>query len=133
MFYNIGMRSSCSFKKNQLSSLANTHSMVFKSYLQKDYDRNHQSSLDAYNLTISSSCVDGKLPGCITPCSAHFSCTPTCHSPHCVQNSHDAPPPMIPHGKCVTLLNNCLIFYLTAKPMCHIIQKPPIHIHPKIF
>ena len=49
---------------------------------QENYDRNHQSSPDAYNLVISHSC--GKSPRCTTPCSTWFSCTPACHSPCCV-------------------------------------------------
>ena len=35
---NIGMRSSCSFKKNQPSPIANPNGIVFISYLQKNYD-----------------------------------------------------------------------------------------------
>ena len=81
-FPNVGMRSGCSFKKNQPSPIANANGMVFSSYLEKNYDRNCQSSPDAYNLRISQNY--GKLPVCTTPSSAHFSHTPTHHSPHCV-------------------------------------------------
>ena len=93
------MRSSCSFKKNQPSPMANANGMVFNSYLRKNYDRNCQSSPDSYNLMISCSC--GKLPGCTTPYSAHSSCTHMHHFPHCV------PKPLWHHSSLASMWKMC--------------------------
>ena len=118
------MRSSCSFKKNQPSPMANANGMVFNSYLRKNYDRNCQSSPDSYILMISCSC--GKLPGCTTPYSAHSSCTHMHHFPHCVPN------PLWHHSSLASMwkMSNCAIF---LKHLYNIIAKPPMHGHPNIF
>ena len=45
-FPKLGMRSSHSYKKNQLSPMANANGTVVDSYLKKNYDRNCQFSPD---------------------------------------------------------------------------------------
>ena len=40
---------------------------------------------------------------------------------------------MLPCGICATLLSNHMIFCLPSKSMCHVIWKPTMHSHPKIF
>ena len=55
-------------------------------------------------------------------------------TPHNVcQNHCNTAPPMLPCGECTALLSNHAIIYLTTKPMCHIIWKPPMHGHSRIF
>ena len=125
------MRSSHSFKQNQPSPIVNTNGMIFNSYLKNNYDRNHQSSPDAYNLAISHN--SGKSPGCTTPCSAHFSCTPMCHSPHFVPKTLMTQ--LLPCFHMENVQHSSVtvrFFYLTTKPTYHVIWKPPTHGHPKI-
>ena len=76
---NVGMRSSHSFKKNQPSPMAYANGTVLNSYLKKNYDRNHQSSPDAYNLMQL-----WQIAWVYHPCSTHFSHTPMHHSLCCV-------------------------------------------------
>ena len=78
---NIGMRSGCSFKKNQQSPIADANGMVFNSYLKKNYDRNCQSSpkcLKPHDLPQL-----WQIAWVYHPSSTHFSCTPMHYSPHC--------------------------------------------------
>ena len=68
----------------------------------------------------------------VPPHALHIFHIHLCTTPHIVhQNPCDTAPPMLPDGKCATLLSDCTIFYLTTKPMCHVIQKPTMHGHPK--
>ena len=116
----IGMRSSHSFKKNQPSPNVNAKDTVFNSYLKKNYDRNHQSSLDAYNLVISHNY--GNCLG-VPPHAPHIFHVHLCTTPHIVcQAPHNSTPPMLPCGECTTLLSDCTNFlphHKTYVP-CHL-------------
>ena len=88
---NVGMRSRHSFKKNQPSPMAYANGTVLNSYLKKNYDRNHQSSPDAYNLMQL-----WQIAWVYHPCSTHFHihlCTTACVV---CQNPHNTAPPMLP-------------------------------------
>ena len=109
----VGMRSGHSSVKKLPPPMVNANGMVFNSYLKNNYGRNCQSLTVSCNLTIS--CSPGKSPGSTTQCPTHFSHTPMCHSPCCGPNPCNTTPPMLPHGKCVKLLSNLVIFQLPLK------------------
>ena len=47
--------------------------------------------------------------------------------------THDTTPPMLPHARCMKLLSDHASFLPPSKSVCHIIQKPTTHSHPKVF
>ena len=130
-FPNVGMRSSHSFKKNRLSPIANANGTFFNSYIKKNYDRNCQSSLDAYNLAISHNYVE--LSRCTTPTLCTFF-THT-YAPLPTLCTKTLATPLLPcfHKQNVRHSSATMQFsYLTARPTWHVIQKPPMHGHQNI-
>ena len=88
--------------------MVNANGMVFISYLEKNYDSNHQSSPDAYNLAISHSC--GKFLGVLTHAPHFFIYTYALLHMLCAKDPCDTAPAMLPHGEYMTLLQNHPLF-----------------------
>ena len=117
---NVGMRCGHSSMEKQLFPMANTNGMVFNSHLKKNYGRNHESLTVSYNLRIS--CSYHPMP--------HTLFTYMHHSPHSALklSQHCSS-----HASTWKMHETRQFFCLSSKSMCHVIQKPTMHSHPKLF
>ena len=119
---NIGMRSGHFSIEKHPSPMVNKNGMVFSSYLKK----NCQLSPDSYKLAISHNCGKGPCCNTLTPHVFHIY---LCINPHIMsQHPHDGATHICFHEENAQNSSPTVpFFYLTTKPTCHIIWKPPMH------